>query len=181
MSSSRGRPAAESGQGYEQSGEYQQSGAYSSSQSGGYPQGSSYATETRDTHYTGQRRASPGAMAGTILAGVLMIIGGAIGFLNGLGMVIHGGFYAFHSGYAYVWTTANWGYAQLILGGLIFFAGFCVLLGMTWARVLGVILATVSAVASFLTIPYYPVWSIVAIAIDLFIIWALLYPRRQAV
>jgi hypothetical protein len=179
MSSSRGRPAAESGQAYEQSGEYQQSGAYSS-QSGGYPQGSSHATETRETRYTGQRRAaSPGAIAGTVLAGVLMIIAGATGFLAGLGMVIRGGFYTFHSGYAYVWTTANWGYAELILGGLIFFAGFCVLLGMTWARLLGVALATLSAVASFLTIPFYPVWSIVIIAIDVFIIWALLYPRRQ--
>jgi len=181
MSSSRGRPASESGQAYEPSGEYQQSGAYSS-QSAGYPQqGSSYATETRETRYTGQRRASPGAMAGTILAGVLMIIGGATGFLAGLAFVIRGGFFVFHSGYAYAWTRTNWGYAELILGGLIFFAGFCVLLGMMWARILGVALATLSAVASFLTIPYYPLWSIVVIAIDVFIIWALLYPRRQVV
>jgi hypothetical protein len=54
-----------------------------------------------------------------------------------------------------------------------------VLLGMTWARVVGVMLATLSAVASFLTIPYYPVWSIVVIAIDLFIIWALVTRGRQ--
>jgi hypothetical protein len=136
----------------------------------------------REGRYAGQRRAGEGgAIAGTILAGVLMIISGAIGFLFGLGMVIRGGFFAFHSGYAYAWTTANWGYAQLILGGLIFFAGFCVILGMTWARVVGVILAVLSAVGSFLSIPYYPVWSIVVIAVDLFIIWALLYPRRQVV
>ncbi len=177
MSSARGRPAAESGQGYEQSGGYTQSGAYS--------EGPGYAPdtrETRDTRYTGQRRADSGAaLAGTFLAAVLMIVSGATGFLAGLAMVIRGGFFAFHAGYAYSWTTANWGYAELILGGLIFFAGFCVLLGMTWARILGVILAVLSAVASFLTIPFFPVWSIVLVAINVFVIWALMYPRRHLV
>jgi hypothetical protein len=33
-------------------------------------------------------------------------------------------------------------------------------------------------VVNFLYIPYLPVWSIVVIAIDVAIIWALLTPRR---
>ena len=109
-----------------------------------------------------------------------MIIGGAIAFLNGLGMVIKGGFYTFNSTYYYHWSTKGWGWTHLILGALVFAAGFCVLLGMVWARVLGVILASLAAVASFLTIPYYPIWSIVLIAIDVFIIWALISRRRTA-
>ena len=187
MSSSRGRPAAESGQGYEESGGYQQTGAYSQSgghaPAGAYSEEQPYAPETREGRYTGQRRAegAGGALAGTILAGALMIISGAIGFLYGLAMVIRGHFFAFHAGYAYAWTTTNWGYAELILGGLIFFAGFCVLLGMMWARILGVMLAVLSAVAAFLTIPFFPAWSIVVVAINVFIIWALVYPRRHLV
>lgn len=173
MSSARGRPATEGNQAYEQSSGYTQSGAYS--------QGPAYA-EPRETRYTGQRRADGGAaLAGTLLAGALMIVSGATGFLAGLAMVIRGGFFTFHAGYAYAWTTSNWGYAELILGGLIFFAGVCVLLGMTWARVLGVMLAVVSAVASFLTIPFFPVWSIVLVALNVFIIWALVQPRRQRI
>ena len=35
-----------------------------------------------------------------------------------------------------------------------------------------------SAIVNFLYIPYLPVWSIVLIAIDVAIIWALLTPRR---
>ena len=51
---------------------------------------------------------------------------------------------------------------------------------MTWARVVGVILATLSAVASFLVLPYYPVWSIILIGVDVFIIWSLVaYGRRS--
>jgi hypothetical protein len=111
---------------------------------------------------------------------VLMIVGGAIAFLNGLGMIIKGGFYTYNAGYAYHWSTKGWGWTHLILGALIFAAGVCVMLGMVWARVIGVFLAVLAAVASFLTIPFYPVWSIVLIALDVFIIWALVSRRRSA-
>jgi hypothetical protein len=187
MSSSRGRPGPESGQAYEETGGYQQTGAYSQSAghapSGAYAEERPYATDTREGRYTGQRRAegAGGALVGTILAGALMIVSGATGFLYGLAMVIRGGFFAVHSNYEYVWTRTNWGYAELILGGLIFFAGVCVILGMTWARILGVVLAVLSAVGAFLTIPFFPVWSVVLIAFNLFIIWALLYPRRHLI
>ena len=112
-------------------------------------------------------------MAGSIVAGVLMIISGSIGFLSGLAKVLRGGFFVYHANYVYHWTTSGWGWVELAIGAVVFFAGVCVLLGMTWARVVGVMIATLSAVASFLTIPYYPLWSIVVIALDVFIIWAL--------
>jgi hypothetical protein len=166
VSSSSGRSAAESGQAFQRS--------------GGYPQGASYAPEPRDTGYAGQRRSGgAGALAGSILAGALMIISGATGFLAGLAMVIKGSFFTYNSTYAYHWSTKGWGWVELIIGAVIFFAGICVLLGMTWARVVGVIIATLGAIASFLTIPYYPVWSIVVLAMDVFIIWALVHRGRQ--
>jgi hypothetical protein len=56
---------------------------------------------------------------------------------------------------------------------VILFAGFGVLSGQTWGRVVGIILAGVSALANFAFIPYYPVWSLVIIALDVFVIWAL--------
>jgi hypothetical protein len=161
MSSSRGQ-AAGSGQEYST-----------------YQQGAGGETAPHEARHTGQR-SSPGSIAGSVLGGTLMIIGGAIAFLNGLGMVIKGGFYTYNANYVYHWSTKGWGWTHLILGALVFAAGFCVLLGMVWARVLGVFLATLAAVASFLTIPYYPVWSIVLIGIDVFIIWALVARRRTA-
>jgi hypothetical protein len=158
MSSTRGQ-AAQSGQEYAT-----------------YEQGAGYEQAPRHAG----RRSSPGAAVGSFLAGSLMIIGGAIAFLNGLGMVIKGGFYTYNSGYVYHWSTKGWGWTHLIIGGLIFAAGVCVMLGMVWARVIGVFLAVLGAVASFLTIPYYPVWSIILIALDVFIIWALITRGRRA-
>jgi hypothetical protein len=186
MSSARGRPAAESGQAHEETGGYQQTGAYSQSAgyspSGAYSEERGYAPETREGRYVGQRRAGGAAsLVGTILAGALMIISGATAFLAGLAMVIRGGFFVYHAGYAYHFTTKGWGFIELVIGGLIFFAGVCVILGMTWARVLGVVLATLGAISSFLIIPFYPLWSIVLIAVYLFIIWALVHRGRDVV
>lgn len=128
-----------------------------------------------------ERQTSAGAIAGTVLAGVLMILSGLFGFLAGLAMVIKGGFFvAPGTGYAYYWTTRGWGWAELILGAVVFLAGVCVMLGMTWARVVGVFLATLSAIGSFMVLPWYPVWSIIVIAVDIFIIWALIADRRRA-
>lgn len=107
-----------------------------------------------------------------------MIVGGLFGFLAGLGAVIKGGFFVYHANYAYTWSTRGWGWVELILGAVVFAAGFSVILGMTWARVVGVILASLSAIANFLWLPFYPIWGIIAIAVDLFIIWALLRHER---
>lgn len=161
MSSTRGQ-AAQSGQEYAT-----------------YEQGAGYETVQREPRHAG-RGSSTGALFGSALAGWLMIIGGAIEFLDGLAMAIRGGFFTFNSNYVYHWNTTSWGWTHLAIGAVIFAAGVGVLLGMVWARVLGVFLAVLGAVASFLTIPFYPVWSIILIAINVFIIWALITRGRRA-
>ena len=49
------------------------------------------------------------------------------------------------------------------------------------ARVVGIILAVLSAIASFLFLSYYPVWSLLIIAVDVFIIWALAIHGREVI
>lgn len=52
--------------------------------------------------------------------------------------------------------------------------GVAILYGASWARILGIIIAAVSVIANFLWLPYYPVWAVIIIAFDLFVIWALI-------
>jgi len=80
--------------------------------------------------------------------------------------------------YAYELSATSWGWFHLILGAVVAIAGVALLTDKLWARIIGVALAAVSAIVNFLYIPYLPVWSIVLIAIDVAIIWALLTPRR---
>jgi hypothetical protein len=126
-----------------------------------------------------QGRPRVGVGIGRGLAGFLLILNGLYGFLVGLAAIIHGGFFVVHTNYAYRWSIHGWGWLQLIIGCVLFAAGVCVLLGMVWARVLGAILAGFSAISSFLFLPYYPLWSIVVIAVDIFIVWALVSSTRR--
>lgn len=70
-------------------------------------------------------------------------------------------------------STSGWGSIHLVLGIVLFLAGLGVLSGQVWARTVGVVVAGVSAIANFAFIPIYPVWSIIIIALDVAVIWAL--------
>ena len=52
-------------------------------------------------------------------------------------------------------------------------AGFYVMTGALWARIVGIAIATLSALANFFFIPFYPFWALTIITLDVFVIWAL--------
>jgi hypothetical protein len=109
----------------------------------------------------------------TVLAACLMMLGGLWSFFEGLVAIIHRSFYNSLPNYTFQFSVNGWGWLHFALGIVLFAAGACVLLGQTWAKAIGIVLAVFSALANFLFIPYYPIWSIILIAIDVFIIWAL--------
>jgi hypothetical protein len=118
-------------------------------------------------------------MGFTIAAAVLMMMSGVWNFLEGLAAIIRGSFVVVLHNYAYELSATSWGWFHLILGAVVAIAGVALLTDKLWARIIGVALAAVSAIVNFLYIPYLPVWSIVLIAVDVAIIWALLTPRRD--
>ncbi len=115
----------------------------------------------------------------TWLAATLMMLSGLWNFLEGLAAVIKQQYFVTLPNYAFNVSVSGWGWTHLILGIVVLAAGASLFSDMLWARVVGTIIAVLSAVANFLYIPYYPVWSVVVIAIDVFVIWALLSPRRR--
>ena len=117
------------------------------------------------------------ALGFTIVAAVFMMVSGLLAFFEGLAAIIRGSFFVVLPNYAFNLSATGWGIIHLILGVLVFAAGAALFADKTWARITGVVLASFSAIANFVFLPYYPVWAIVMIAIDMFIIWALLYPR----
>jgi hypothetical protein len=122
---------------------------------------------------------SPGRAGGIMLAAVLMIFSGLVTFFYGIVGVIHGTFFTTVPNYVFTISPRGRGLVDLIIGAVIFAAGVCVLLGMLWARIVGVVLAVISAIANFMFLPWYPFWSIIVIALDVFIIWALTTGGRE--
>ena len=75
-------------------------------------------------------------------------------------------------------SYTGWGWVHLLLGVLVLAAGFGVMAGKTWARMVGIVLAGLSALANLVFIAAYPLWAIIVIAVDVAVIFALATNRR---
>ena len=124
---------------------------------------------------------SPWAAGLAVFAGVLMIVDGVFGVLTGVAALLNDKIYVSTPGYLYAYDLTTWGWIHLLLGVLIGLAGLAVLRGQTWGRFTGMVMAGLSIIANFLFIPHYPFWSILIIALDVAIIWALAVYRRDPV
>ncbi|MET9501728.1 hypothetical protein ACFYO5_25925 [Streptomyces sp. NPDC006259] len=117
---------------------------------------------------------------GTTFAGVLMLVNGILAILQGIAAISEDDVYGRIGDYVYKINLTGWGWILLIVGVVAAVAGWGILQGAAWARVTGILLASVSLILQFLFLPYAPVWSIVLIAIDVFVIWALAAHRPTA-
>ena len=108
-----------------------------------------------------------------VFAGVIMMMLGIFHALSGLAAIIDDQYFVVGPNYAYELDTTAWGWLHLIFGIIVAAAGWGIFNGATWARVVGIALAVVSAVGNFFYIPYQPVWAILMIALAILIIGAL--------
>ena len=107
-------------------------------------------------------------------ASFMMMLGGFFGVLVGLTAIIRDQFFVITQNNLFVVNIKTWGWVHLILSVIIICAGYAVLNGRVWARTIGVILAFLSALANMLFIPYYPIWSLLIIAVNVAVIYALI-------
>jgi len=116
----------------------------------------------------------------TTFAGVMLIIAGAFNVIQGLVALFQNEVYVAGRQYVFAFDLPAWGWTHLIVGGVVAAAGFAVISGQVWGRSVGVGIAVLSMLANFLFIPYYPVWSLLIIALDFFVIWALIAYKRDS-
>lgn len=109
----------------------------------------------------------------TAFAAILMIFGGAMAIFQGIAAIAKDDVFVTTRNYVFQFNLTGWGWIHLILGIVIVLAGCALFTGAAWARAVGIVLAGLGALANFIWLPHYPLWSIVLIALDVFIIWAL--------
>ena len=126
-------------------------------------------------------RSTRGAWAtgGLLFAAALMILNGLLQVFQGIALIAKDNIFVSTGNYVYKFDTTSWGWIHLILGAIVVIVGYLVLSGMVWARWIGIVLVTLQAIANFFYLPYYPLWGIVIIAIDVFVIWALAVAPRE--
>ncbi|MFI0406730.1 hypothetical protein [Actinomadura sp. 3N508] len=128
----------------------------------------------------GRAPVSGWAVGLAVFAGCMMIMAGLFGAIAGIAAIVDDDLYMIRGDYVFKWDVTAWGWIHLGIGLLVIAAGIGVLGGRTWARIVGIALAVLSAVSNFIFLPYYPLWSIVIIALDVAVIWALAKYSRQA-
>jgi hypothetical protein len=112
-----------------------------------------------------------------VFAGVVMIIAGANMFINGLWALNANNAIEDSFTDTLLFSDTNldvWGWLYVIVGAVVFLAGIFVFARQPWARMVGLVAATVQAVLAFFWIfsQYWPA-ALVIIVIDLLVIHAL--------
>jgi hypothetical protein len=125
--------------------------------------------------------AEPTGWVGWIaFAGTLMVMVGILHAIQGLVAIFQDDYYLVgKSGLTVHMDYTAWGWTHLILGLVVAAAGVGLYSGRMWARVVGVLLTSLSLLANFAFFAAYPFWSAIVIAMDIFIIMALTVHGRE--
>jgi len=108
-----------------------------------------------------------------VLAGALLALSGVFTLVQALYALFGDSVFVQSDGQPMLLDITTWGWVHLVLGALQLAVGLAVFRGSTWARVTAAVVVGLSAVSQMVFLPAYPVWSIVVIAIDVLVIWAL--------
>jgi hypothetical protein len=119
------------------------------------------------------------AVGWTIYAAVWMWILGFFHAVAGFAAILEDEFFVLTPNYLFKFDVTTWGWIHLVLGIVVLLAGFAVFNGSVWARAVGVVIAVVSILVNFAWLPWYPIWGILMIAADTFVIWALTVHGRD--
>jgi len=130
------------------------------------------------TRYDTPRGNEPSGWAagGVIFAGSILTLAGIFQAITGLVAIINDNFFVVSKNYTFDLDVTAWGWIHLIIGIIVFIVGLGLFTGAGWAAVGAIAIAMLSAIANFFFIPYYPIWSLVVIGLNVWVIWSLTRP-----
>jgi hypothetical protein len=115
-----------------------------------------------------------------VFGGVMLIMVGLVHVVQGLVALLDDEKYLVTQGGLLVNVDFTaWGWVHLVLGIVAGLTGVGLLTGNTVARIVGVGIAGLSALVNLAFMSAYPVWSIIAIALDVVVIYAIVVHGRE--
>jgi hypothetical protein len=130
---------------------------------------------TTDDPYEVPTRRGPTAWVGfVVFAGIMLLMMGGIQALEGFVAILRDDYYLVRrNGLVINLEYTTWGWIHLIIGLIAVGTAIGVLAGQMWARVTGIAIAVISAVANLAFMSAYPIWATLVIATDVLVIYAL--------
>ncbi|MFJ4280611.1 hypothetical protein [Streptomyces massasporeus] len=133
------------------------------------------ATHTRPTPSAKQQWATGLAS----FAAVMLFLVGLLAVFRGVMAIAEDDIFVTTRTYVFEYDLTGWGWIHLALGAIALIVTVGLFRMSMWGRVAGVAIAGLVIIANFLSLPQYPVWSVVMIALSGFIIWALCVARAD--
>lgn len=119
---------------------------------------------------------SGGVRSGVTFAACMLTLVGTFQLVAGLTAVIDDEFYVVVRDYAFDLDVTAWGWIHIVNGSVLLVFGLGLFARRRWAGAGAIGLAMLSGLVNFMAIPYYPVWSILVIALNVWVIWSLTRP-----
>jgi hypothetical protein len=116
---------------------------------------------------------SSAAAGWAMFAGIMLIIIGVFDMIQGIVALVNDEFFVIGVDYVFKFDITSWGWIHIIGGIVLVASGAGIFSGNVLARTVGVIVAGLSIIWNFAWLPYYPIWSIISIAVGVTVIWAL--------
>ncbi|WP_159942691.1 MULTISPECIES: hypothetical protein [unclassified Nocardiopsis] len=111
----------------------------------------------------------------------LLIVTGAVNIVQGLVALFRPSFYETTASGVLLLDFTSWGVLLGLWGAVLVVAGLAVLSRSAWARAFALVLASLNAIAQLGFVTAMPLWSAVAIAVDVLVIYGLTagWPSRE--
>ena len=107
-----------------------------------------------------------------VFAGMLTFLVGVLDVIWGIAALNHSSFFVAHP-HLILSNLRTWGYVFIVFGGLQLLAALSIWEGGKFGQYAGIFFATLSALGSTLTLPAYPAWSLIVVALDVLVIYGL--------
>jgi hypothetical protein len=108
-----------------------------------------------------------------VFAAFMLVLSGALDIIWGIIALTRHRLFEQPEGNVIDLSYTSWGWIELVFGVIMVAAGLGLLTGALWARIIAVIFAGVSVIMNLFVIGAYPIWSVIVIALDVLIIYAI--------
>ena len=116
------------------------------------------------------------AASGITFAATMAVLVGTFQIMQGLVAVLNDDFFLVTRNYTFDLDISAWGWIHLIIGAVMLVVGFGLFARAIWAVIGAIAVAMLSTVANFFFIPYYPIWALLLIALNVWVIWSVTRP-----
>ena len=119
------------------------------------------------------QRTSPVWAGWIMFATLIMLVIGVVNVLEGILTLIYRERVVLVQDRLYVVDLTGWGVVVLVFGAILVAVGIGLLSAKTWARIAAIVVVVVHAIAQIGSFDAYPAWSLLRLALDVVVLYAL--------